>query len=200
MVGVHICIWYLTNFDNDAAAHGWLTGRAPGDKSGTRRRGRMDHARRGIRLGRPDEARSLIESAASVASSLPDRDLSTMALADLGLWHVTGGDVGQGMTMLDEAMAASLAEPRGMLEVVVWSSCNMLAACSLVDDLRRATQWCRAADRFMETYGCPFLQARCRAHYGTVLVATGRWDEAEHELARRCPCPLTPVAVPGRRR
>jgi hypothetical protein len=37
-----------------------------------------------------------------------------------------------------------------MLEVVVRSSCNMLAACSLLDDLRRATDWCRAADLFME--------------------------------------------------
>lgn len=54
----------------------------------------------------------------------------------------------------------------------------------LVDDLQRATEWCRAADRFMETYGCPFLQARCRAHYGRVLVAAGRWTEAERELER----------------
>jgi hypothetical protein len=60
----------------------------------------------------------------------------------------------------------------------------MLAACSLHDDLKRASEWCRAADRFMETYGCPFLQARCRAHYGRVLVATGRWDQAQAELDR----------------
>ena len=33
-------------------------------------------------------------------------------------------------------IAAALAEPWTMLEIVVWSTCNMLAACSLVADVR----------------------------------------------------------------
>jgi DNA-binding CsgD family transcriptional regulator len=40
------------------------------------------------------------------------------------------------------------------------------------------------AEEFTQTYGCPFLQARCRAHYGSVLVAAGRWRLAEPELLR----------------
>lgn len=185
MVGVHICIWYLTNFDNLAAAHGWLA-RAQhlAHESGNDAAVGWTTLVSGYVADDPDEGLRLMESASSTAASVSDRDLSTMALADLGLWHVTTGDVSQGMAMLDEAMAAAFAEPRRMLEVVVWSSCNMLAACSLVDDLLRATQWCRAADRFTQAYGCPFLQARCRAHYGSLLVATGRWDEAERELAQ----------------
>jgi ATP/maltotriose-dependent transcriptional regulator MalT len=184
MVGVHICLWHLTNFDNLAAARGWL---ARARQSA--QRGRNDLAIgwttlvAGYLADDPGEGLRLIESAASTARSLADRDLSTMATADLGLWHVTRGDVDNGMAMLDEAMAAAFAEPRQMLEVVVWSSCNMLAACGLVDDVARAAQWCRAADRFTRSYGCPFLQARCRAHYGSVLVATGRWDDAERELS-----------------
>ena len=120
-----------------------------------------------------DEGRRSLERAAETAGRVGDTDLANMALADLGLWHVTSGDLRRGLAMLDEALAATLSAPRGMLEVVVWSSCDMLAACSLVDDIQRATDWCRAADRFMETYGCPFLLARCRAHYGHVLMATG---------------------------
>ena len=58
----------------------------------------------------------------------------------------------------------------------------MLSACSLVGDQRRAVQWCGAADRFAEKYGCPFLQARCRSHYGLVLLAHGDWDQAEIEF------------------
>jgi DNA-binding NarL/FixJ family response regulator len=88
------------------------------------------------------------------------------------------------MALLDEAMATTLGGFSGRLEVVVWSSCNMLAACSLAQDLRRATQWCQVAQEFTQTYGCPFLQARCRAHYGSVLVAAGTWDLAEPELRR----------------
>jgi tetratricopeptide (TPR) repeat protein len=183
MVGVHLCLWYLSNFDNVAAADGWLArARHLAQRSGNDLTVGWITLVSGYVADDPGEGLRLIESAATTATSLSDRDLSPMALADLGLWHVTTGEVGRGMTMLDEAMATAFATPRRMLEVVVWSSCNMLAVCSLAD-LRRATQWCRAADRFMDTYGCPLLQARCRAHYGSVLVATGRWEEAERELA-----------------
>ncbi|WP_432478323.1 helix-turn-helix transcriptional regulator [Nocardioides sp. GXQ0305] len=184
MLAVHVSLWYLSNFDNDAAADGWLA------RARTlARRGDSDVVAGWVTLvsgyvaSDPVEGRRLIESAADTAARLSDRDLATMARADLGLWHVASGEVDSGLALLDEALAEAFGEPRGMLEVAVWSGCNMLAACSLVDDLRRATQWCRAADRFTETYGCPFLQARCRAHYGSVLVATGRWEEAEQELA-----------------
>ena len=185
MLGIHLCIWYLTNFDNVAAARGWLS----------RAQHLADLSRDPVVSGWADlvtgylaedveQGREAIERAAATADTTSDADLATMSLADLGLWHVTAGNIDRGLAMLDEAMAVTLAEPRRLLEVVVWSSCNMLAACSLLDDLKRATDWCRAADRFMETYGCPFLQARCRAHYGRVLVATGRWQQAEIELNR----------------
>jgi DNA-binding CsgD family transcriptional regulator len=185
MVGIHLCVWFLANYDNPTAAGGWLS-RAErlAARSGDPVVVGWTDLVSGYLTDEQSEGRRRLERAAAAAESAADVDLATMALADLGLWHVTAGDFDQGVAMLDEAMAATLAEPRGMLEVVVWSSCNMLAACSLLDDLKRATDWCRAADRFMESYGCPFLQARCRAHYGRLLVATGRWAEAEAELDR----------------
>ncbi|HET7690714.1 MAG TPA: LuxR C-terminal-related transcriptional regulator [Nocardioidaceae bacterium] len=185
MVAVHLCIWHLTNFDNASAGHGWLArAREAAERSNNLTVGGWVTLLSGYFADDRSEGLRLLEAAATTAALQEDLDLATMATADLGLSHVIAGDVGRGMAMLDEAMAATLAEPRGMLEVVVWASCDMLAACSLVDDLQRATEWCRAADRFMETYGCPFLQARCRAHYGRVLVAAGRWTEAEQELER----------------
>jgi DNA-binding CsgD family transcriptional regulator len=183
MAGVHLSVWYLSNFDNAAAARGWLSrARHLAGRGGDPVTVGWVTLVSGYLAGEQAEGRRLIETAAAAADSLSDADLACMALADLGLWHVASGDVDSGMRLLDEAMAATFASKRKMPEVVVWSSCNMLAACSLVDDLPRATQWCRAADRFMESYGCPFLQARCRAHYGRVLVAAGRYDEAEPEL------------------
>jgi DNA-binding CsgD family transcriptional regulator/tetratricopeptide (TPR) repeat protein len=185
MVAVHLCIWHLTNFDNAPAGHGWLArARQAAQRGHDPSVSGWVTLLSGYFADDPDEGLRLLEAAAATASSQSDVDLATMAMADLGLSHVVAGDVGRGMDLLDQAMAATLAEPRGMLEVVVWASCDMLAACSLVDDLTRANEWCRAADRFMETYGCPFLQARCRAHYGRVLVAAGRWDEAEDQLER----------------
>ena len=185
MVAVDLGIWYLTNLDNDAAAQGWLA-RAARCAEATRN----DAVRGWVLLvnayvsGDPHLLKAGIEEAHSLARIAGDTALESMALADLGLLLVTTGDVDQGMKLLDEAMATTLGGHGERLEVVVWSSCNMLAACSLVDDLRRAVQWCSAADTFMQTYGCPFLQARCRAHYGRVLVSSGDWALAEAELMR----------------
>jgi len=60
--------------------------------------------------------------------------------------------------------------------------------------VERAAQWCEVADEFVKAYGCPFLYAECRIYYGSVLAATGRWDDAEQELSaglritdRACP-------------
>jgi DNA-binding CsgD family transcriptional regulator len=39
------------------------------------------------------------------------------------------------------------------------------------------------ADGFIEQYGCPFLYAECRTLYGGVLTASGRWADADRELA-----------------
>jgi tetratricopeptide (TPR) repeat protein len=39
-----------------------------------------------------------------------------------------------------------------------------------------------ASDRFLTKFGCPFLFADCRWHYGSALYSTGKWDEAELEL------------------
>jgi ATP/maltotriose-dependent transcriptional regulator MalT len=183
ILALDLCVWYLTNLENDAAAGGWLA-RAARAAEGT-----TDPVVRGwlVLIGAylssdATEQRDGLEEARRLAVQASDDGLHAMALADLGLLLVAGGEVEPGMRLLDEAMATTLGAYDGRLEVVVWSSCNMLAACSLVDDLPRATQWCRVAEEFTQTYGCPFLQARCRAHYGSVLVAAGRWGRAEPEL------------------
>src|SRR5262249_24363292 len=78
--------------------------------------------------------------------------------------------------------AGTIAGDYRRLDTVVFATCSMLAACHICGDLDRATKWCRAADEFMSAYGCPFLYARCRVHYGGVLVASGSWDQAEQQL------------------
>jgi len=65
---------------------------------------------------------------------------------------------------------------------VVMTSCNTIIACSRSGDFARARQWIRAADEFNRRYGSPHLYAVCRTHYGSILIATGRWAEAEVEL------------------
>jgi hypothetical protein len=100
MVGLHISIWYLTNFDNPSAAAGWLArARRSAETSGDEGAVAWSTLVSAYVADEPDEGLRLIEAAAAKAASLPDRDLSTMALADLGLWHVGAGDVDLGMSI-----------------------------------------------------------------------------------------------------
>ncbi len=88
----------------------------------------------------------------------------------------------EGLALLDEAMAASLGGEGGNFDTVVFTSCNMIGTCVSCAEFERAVEWIRAADRFTEQYGCPFLYVYCRTLYGSVLVATGDWVKAEAEL------------------
>ena len=135
------------------------------------------------RLPDLDAAAELTERALAVAREFDDVDLELVALSQLGLIRVAMGDVGPGFAMIDEAMAAALGGERSSLDTVVYTCCDMLNACEAATDLERAAQWCQVADGFIERYGCPFLYAECRTIYGGVLTASGRWADADRELA-----------------
>ena len=59
-----------------------------------------------------------------------------------------------------------------------------MLVCAHYFDIERATRWVRAMDRFIARYGCPFLNAECRANYGRVLFENGDWAAAEAFLAQ----------------
>src|SRR4029453_8956761 len=124
----------------------------------------------------------LQQRALELARESGDPDLELSALGDLGLSLVTEGRASEGLALIDEAMAGTLGGERRRLDTVVFACCDMLVACDLAGDLQRAVQWCQVADRFIARYGSSFLSARCRTLYGGILVAKGRWAEAEQEL------------------
>jgi DNA-binding NarL/FixJ family response regulator len=132
--------------------------------------------------GTPVEGERLASEARELARGSGDLDLELCALAEVGAALVKQGKVGEGLDGLDEAMAGSLGGEGGSFDTVVYTSCNMISSCASCAEFERAVQWVRAADRFTEHYGCPFLYAYCRTLYGNVLVATGQWGLAEAEL------------------
>jgi DNA-binding CsgD family transcriptional regulator len=120
-------------------------------------------------------------SALAVARRFGDADLEFDAIALLGETRVASGRVAEGMKLLDEAMAAVTAG-----EVVAHGAageicCRLLRACEHATDVRRAEEWIALADRHMAW--TDFVLPTCRTHYGGILVALGRWDEAEAELS-----------------
>ncbi|MEX2540357.1 MAG: hypothetical protein WD314_01055 [Trueperaceae bacterium] len=175
-----LALTYGSDFGNAAAFHGWLArasrlldGPDPSPMHGwlwlVRAYGTSD----------PPRSLQLAERTLDYARDADDSDLELCALAHLGKVMVSSARVESGLALVDEAMAGTFGGERSRLDTVVFTSCSMIDACDLAADLERASQWCAAVDDFMLEYGCPFLRARCRGGYGSVLVTTGRWAEAE---------------------
>lgn len=183
VAAISLCVTWISNFDNHAAAGGWLARaeRVLADLDPNPLQGWL-WLLRGYLEPDAGRARELQQRALELARDSGDPDLELCALGDLGLTLVTAGRVPEGLALIDEAMAGTLGGEHRRLDTVVATCCDMLAACDLAGDLRRAVQWCQVADQFIGRYGCPFLYARCRTLYGGVLVAKGRWAEAEAEL------------------
>ncbi len=181
---IAVCISYGVNFGNGAAAAGWFA-RAEsvfadgdaGELQGT------FWLMRGYLHPEFEPACALLRRALTLARETGDVDLELSALSDLGGKLVDAGRVAEGLALIDQAMAGTLAGECRRLETVAWASCTMLGACEVAGDLERASQWLRVIDEFTDRYGCPFVYATCRTHYGSLLLAKGRWDQAERELA-----------------
>jgi DNA-binding NarL/FixJ family response regulator len=119
-------------------------------------------------------------SALEIAKRHGDADLEFQAQALLGETYVASGRVADGMRLLDEAMAAVSGGEVGRHDAVGSIYCRLLSACELVADHRRAREWMAFADR--HSVCTHWVRPTCRTHYGGVLVALGRWEEAEEEL------------------
>jgi DNA-binding CsgD family transcriptional regulator len=147
---------------DDTAAHGWLTlTEAPFSRD-------------------PAEREQIAVSALAIARRFGDVDLEIEALALLGEAYVVGGQVVEGMRLLDEAMAAVTAGRIRDHFALGEIYCRLLSACEAALDVRRATDWLSMVDRYV--VWTDFVRPTCRTHYGGILVALGRWAEAETEL------------------
>jgi DNA-binding CsgD family transcriptional regulator/tetratricopeptide (TPR) repeat protein len=146
----------------ETAAHGWLVLlQAPFSRD-------------------PAEREQLALSALAIARRYGDVDLEIEGLALLGEAHVVGGQVAEGMRLLDEAMAAVTAGRVRDHFALGEIYCRLLSACEAALDVRRATDWLSMVDRYV--VWTDFVRPTCRTHYGGILVALGRWAEAEAEL------------------
>ncbi len=128
----------------------------------------------------PAERERRAMAALTIARRFADRDLEFSAQALLGHAYVVSGRVEEGMSLIDEAMAAVAGGEVAGVDSIGEIYCRLLGACERATDIRRAEQWMSAARRFV-AWG-DFVAPTCRLHYGGILISVGRWAEAEQEL------------------
>jgi DNA-binding CsgD family transcriptional regulator len=179
---VWIAAQYFAEHGNMAAAEGWL---AVGQKLLVEAGPCPELARLMVmQTAMSSDWRATIEScrqAREMARALGDRDCEVLADSYIGLARVSGGEVREGLGELDAAMAMCTAGEVTELWIVGLIYCAMLAACERAADFSRADQWCSVGG-FVDRYRESVFSAACRACYGAIHVARGRWDAAEQEL------------------
>lgn len=195
LVAIQLGILYDANLGNQAAAAGWVAraARLVDEHALEPLRGWVLIAR-AVDCDDPGQHEARARQAHQLGQASGDPDLELCALTQIGVALIAQGRIAEGTAFHDEAMAGALAG-EGQLDTVVFTACEMMTSYSRCAQYQRMAQWIRAADRFVERYGCPYLNASCRTHYGEVLFATGDWARAEEEL--RAALRLSETSLPA---
>jgi DNA-binding CsgD family transcriptional regulator len=182
---MYLCLGYDMSFGNASASRGWLAKATRiAEETG------LEILQGWVPLCEavvvhdedPRTAEQKARQALLMARATRDADLDVCARSELGAALVELGRAREGAALLDEAMAGALGGDAQTLDAVVLASCRTITSCSRAADVKRATQWIRAATEFNEKYGSPHLYTTCRIHYARVLLLTGQWALAEAEL------------------
>jgi DNA-binding CsgD family transcriptional regulator len=122
------------------------------------------------------------EVALQLGRETGDADLTFATSAYLGASMVHDDRVEGGMVLLDEALAAVQGGEVESFVVIEEIFCQLFAACEHAHDVHRAEQWIRVGEQIAERRKLPAVSAYCHTHYGGILIAAGRWGEADAAL------------------
>ncbi len=166
-----------------SAARGWLARaeRALEDVDGCAGHGWVA-VERARHAGSVEEQIAHARRAMEIAREYDAGDLEVFALSLLGRAEVNAGRREHGMELLEEAMAAATAGRVRNVHTLAEAYCNLIEACAGAGEWERAKEWCELVDDFARTHATAPLFGACRTVHADVLVAAGRWPEAEHAL------------------
>ena len=183
LAAYQIAFDHLALFGNEAVAQGWIE-RAThlAEEAGACAETGWVALSRALHAADPVERAHLVAQATNLARRFGDDDLAFDALAYTGLALVEEGRVSEGMRRLDEAAAAARGGEVNSPVVAGEIYCTLLVAWESTLDVRRAEEWQPVTSSLGERPALAWASAICRTHYGGILVAAGRWDEAESVL------------------
>jgi ATP/maltotriose-dependent transcriptional regulator MalT len=150
--------------DSRCEGHGWIT---------------VERARHAESV---EERAQRAQQALEIARATGASDLEVFALSLLGKAEVRAGRVAEGMQLLEEAMTAAAAGRVRNVHTLGEAYCNLIEACTSAGDWERAAEWCELVDEFARQHDAVPLLGACRTTHADVLVARGRWPEAEAAL------------------
>ncbi len=127
----------------------------------------------------PAEMRQRGLEALDVARTYGDPDLESEALARVGYADVALGNVVEGTTKLDEAMAAATGEEVGRLETIGTVTCVAIAAFELAADWHRIERWGQIVETWVRQHDDVLVIGFCDACCAEIFLSSGQWDAAE---------------------
>ena len=148
----------------DCAGHGWVV---------------IERARRASSV---EEAAEGARVAMEIGRATGDDDLEVFALSVIGRAEISRGAFDEGVRKLEEAMAAATAGRIGSPHTLGEAYCNLIVACTSAGDWERAAEWCELVDAYASRHAIMPLFGACRTIHADVLVASGRWPDAEKAL------------------
>ena len=136
--------------------------------------------------GDPSGGHATFSQAADIARRFADRDLASVACHGRGRALIRLGRIGEGVALLDEAMASVVAD-----EVTPFMAgdvyCSVLEGCQEILDLRRAYEWTTSLARWCAMQ--PDLvryRGECLQYRAEVLQLRGQWDDAARDAESAC--------------
>jgi ATP/maltotriose-dependent transcriptional regulator MalT len=166
-----------------SAARGWLSRAERSLEETSRCEGHgwvaVERARHADSVG---ECMEHVDRALTIAREWDAGDLEVFALSLLGRAEVSAGNRQRGMGLLEEAMAAASAGRVRNVHTLGEAYCNLILACTSAGEWERAAEWCELVDDFARGHDATPLLGACRTVHADVLLAAGRWPEAERAL------------------
>src|SRR4051794_6303413 len=122
--------------------------------------------------------------AVRIGERFGDRDLFALAIHGQGCMLMKGGQVREGLALLDEAMVAVTAETlMPIVTGIVY--CGVILACQEVYEVKRAREWTRAlSDWWALQPEMVAFTGRCLVHRAEILQLDGSWADAFDEARR----------------
>lgn len=138
------------------------------------------------RNGMLDEAIATAATVIDTGRRHRSADLTAMGLQLEGRVRVEHGDRFAGFALLDEAMVAVVNDELAPL-FTGWVYCNVIATCYHAADLRRASEWSDAAERWCATLRDGRLyRGLCRVYAAELATLGGDWLRAQSQVELAC--------------